>query len=178
MIATEGTDFDIILVSGEPYVDHPLSAAGVIARALDALSDPLFGWLSDRTRTRFGRRRPYIAVGAPLCAVAFFALFTPPQSLSSNQAAVWFVITFVLYFVFHTVFALPHYALGPELTLDYHERSRLFGVREGFSILGTICAAVAPGVLMSGMGMPRNLPLLSSASTRSHKAARGSGAVT
>jgi len=130
-----------------------LAIAIAVARALDALSDPLIGWLSDRTHTRFGRRRPYIAVGAPLCAVAFFALFTPPQSLSTNQAAIWFVITFVLYFVFHTVFALPHYALGPELTLDYHERSRLFGVREGFSILGTICAAVAPGVLMSGMGM-------------------------
>lgn len=130
-----------------------LAIAIAVARALDALSDPLFGWMSDRTRTRWGRRRPYIAVGAPLCAMAFYALFTPPEALQRTQAALWFGVTFILYSVFHTLYALPHYALGPELTLDYHERSRLFGVREAFTILGTIVASVAPGVLIDGFGM-------------------------
>ena len=119
------------------------------ARALDALSDPLVGWLSDRTHTRWGRRRPWIALGAPLCAIAFYALFAPPDSLSGARASAWFATSFVLYFVFHTVYALPHYALGPELTLDYHERSRLFGYREGFSILGTVIASAAPGAMIS-----------------------------
>jgi GPH family glycoside/pentoside/hexuronide:cation symporter len=126
-----------------------LAIAIAIARALDALSDPFFGWLSDRTQTRFGRRRPYMAAMAPLCAIAFWLLFTPPESLSRTGAAFWFGINFILYSVFHTAYALPHYALGPELTLDYHERSRLFGVREGFTILGTIVAAVAPGILIA-----------------------------
>lgn len=124
-----------------------LAIAIAVARALDALSDPFVGWLSDHTRSRWGRRRPYMAIGAPLCAVAFWALFSPPASLSAHGAALWFGATFILYFIFHTVYGLPHYALGPELTLDYHERSRLFGVREGFSILGTIVASIAPGVL-------------------------------
>jgi GPH family glycoside/pentoside/hexuronide:cation symporter len=126
-----------------------LAIAIAIARALDALSDPFFGWLSDRSQTRFGRRRPYMAIMAPLCAVAFWLLFTPPESLTKNSAALWFGITFILYSVFHTAYALPHYALGPELTLDYHERSRLFGVREGFTILGTIVASVTPGILIA-----------------------------
>lgn len=123
------------------------------ARALDALSDPLVGWLSDRTNSRFGRRRPYIALGAPLCALAFYALFAPPESLDVREASAWFLFAFIAYFVLHTVYALPHYALGPELTLDYHERTRLFGYREAFAILGTVIAAAAPGALMSARGL-------------------------
>src|SRR5438876_411273 len=56
-----------------------LAVAIAIARSLDALSDPFVGWLSDRTRSRWGRRRPFMAVGAPLCALAFWALFSPPN---------------------------------------------------------------------------------------------------
>ncbi len=130
-----------------------LAIAIAAARALDALSDPLVGWLSDRSRSRFGRRRPFIALGAPLCALAFYALFAPPVTLSVQAASNWFAVSFVLYFIFHTLYSLPHYALGPELTLDYHERSRLFGYREGFSILGTVIAAALPGLLVSAGGM-------------------------
>jgi GPH family glycoside/pentoside/hexuronide:cation symporter len=130
-----------------------LAIAIAAARALDALSDPLVGWLSDRSRSRFGRRRPFIALGAPVCALAFYALFTPPEALGVRAAQSWFALSFVAYFVFHTLYGLPHYALGPELTLDYHERSRLFGYREGFSILGTVIAAALPGVLVGIVGM-------------------------
>jgi glycoside/pentoside/hexuronide:cation symporter, GPH family len=125
-----------------------LAMAIAIARSLDALSDPLMGWISDHTHTRLGRRRPYMLVGAPLCGVAFFCLLNPPASLTGGRAALWFGITFILYFIFHTVYVLPHYALGPELTQNYHDRSTLFAWRESFTILGTIVAAAAPGVMM------------------------------
>ena len=125
-----------------------LAMAIAIARSLDALSDPLMGWISDHTHTRLGRRRPYMLLGAPLCGMAFFALLNPPASLTGGRAAVWFGVTFILYFLFHTIYVLPHYALGPELTNNYHERSSLFAWRESFTILGTIVAAAAPGVMM------------------------------
>ena len=58
-----------------------LAMAIAIARSLDALSDPLMGWISDHTHTRLGRRRPYMLIGAPLCGVAFFCLLNPPAAL-------------------------------------------------------------------------------------------------
>src|SRR5512144_1298024 len=64
-----------------------MAIAIAVARALHALRDPLFGWLSDRVKTRLGRRRPFIIVFAPLCALAFWALFTPPASLTRGTAA-------------------------------------------------------------------------------------------
>lgn len=129
-----------------------LAIAIAVARVLDALSDPFFGWLSDRTRTRFGRRRPYVALLSPVSAVAFVALFTPPLWLTADGAAVWFGVTFVLHSVFRMGYVLPYWAWGSELTLDYHDRSRLFSVREGCGILGTIVAAVAPGLLIGSWG--------------------------
>ncbi len=129
-----------------------LAIAIALARAFDAVTDPVMGWVTDRTKSRWGRRRPWIALGAPLCALSFWALLSPPASLMGMSAALWFGSMFILYFLFHTVYILPHYALGPELTLDYHERSSLFAVREGFMILGTIVAAAAPGLLMQRFG--------------------------
>jgi GPH family glycoside/pentoside/hexuronide:cation symporter len=143
------------------YSDTILVPLGLIAlvkamaRALDAVTDPMMGWISDRTKSPWGRRRPWMAVGAPLCALAFYFMFTPPPDLSGADAATWFAVTYVLYYLFHTVYIIPHYGLGPELTLDYNERSVLFGIREGFVVGGTLVAAVLPPILISQMGGER-----------------------
>ena len=126
-----------------------------VARALDAITDPIMGWVSDRTRSRWGRRRPWMAIGAPLASLSFYLMFTPPEQLSGVDAAAWFAVTYTLYYLFHTVYIIPHYALGPELTLDYHERSTLFGIREGFVVAGTLTAAVLPPILISVLGGER-----------------------
>jgi GPH family glycoside/pentoside/hexuronide:cation symporter len=126
-----------------------------LARALDAITDPVMGWMTDRTRSRWGRRRPWIALGAPVAALAFYLMFTPPDNISSINAAAWFAATYTLYYLFHTVYIIPHSALGPELTLDYHERSLLFGYREGFVVMGTMIAAVLPPVLISWLASER-----------------------
>lgn len=126
-----------------------------VARALDAVTDPVMGWVSDRTRSRWGRRRPWMAIGAPLAALSFYLMFTPPDQLSGMDAAVWFAATYTLYYLFHTVYIIPHNGLGPEMTLNYHERSTLFGFREGFVVIGTLVAAVLPPVLIGSLGGER-----------------------
>jgi len=129
-----------------------LGLAIAVARAFDAVTDPLMGWLSDRTRSRWGRRRPWVLVGSLLCAGAFWLLFSPPASLSPTEGAAWFLVTYLLYFLFHPVYLVPYMAWGAELTLDYHERSALFGLREATLIAGTLCAAVLPGLFTSWLG--------------------------
>lgn len=126
-----------------------------IARAFDALTDPLMGWLSDRTHSRWGRRRPWMALGAPLAAVAFIAMFTPPPGLSPMTAAGWFALTYTGYYLFHTVYQIPHYGLGPEITQDYRQRASLYGWSEGFSVVGTLIAAVAPWAIGRVVGGER-----------------------
>jgi glycoside/pentoside/hexuronide:cation symporter, GPH family len=125
-----------------------LAIAIAATRCLDAIIDPSIGLISDRTRTRWGRRRPYIFVGAPLGGLAFWALMSPPPYLSGFGGAVWFTATSMLCSFFLTIALLPHYALGAEMSLDYRERNSLFGAREAFGVLGTILAAAAPGLLM------------------------------
>jgi GPH family glycoside/pentoside/hexuronide:cation symporter len=135
------------------YSDEVLVPLGLIAlvkavaRAFDALTDPLMGWVSDRTRSRWGRRRPWMFVGAPLAALAFIAMFSPPSGLSPMSAAGWFAATYTAYYLFHTVYQIPHYGLGPEITQDYRERASLYGWSEGFSVVGTLVAAIAPWAL-------------------------------
>ncbi len=148
--AGAGMALPIVIYMTIFYSDVVLLPLGYIAlvvafaRAFDAITDPMMGWISDRTNTRWGRRRPWMLLGAPLCAVAFYFLFTPPAELTGSAAAPWFLFFFVTYFLFHTVYSIPHYGLGPELTSDYNERSSLFAVMEGAAVLGTIAGTVLP----------------------------------
>ncbi len=128
-----------------------LAVAIAFTRSLDAIIDPAIGLISDRTHSRWGRRRPYIFIGAPLGGLAFWALMSPAASLTGFGGAVWFTAISMLCSLFLTFALLPHYALGAELSLDYNERNSLFGVRESFGVLGTIIAAAAPGFLMQRM---------------------------
>ena len=122
-------------------------------RIFDAVTDPAIGYLSDRTSTRFGRRRPYIAAGSIFVAVAMFLLFNPP-AVSETMETVWFGVTIYILFLFWTIVAVPFESLGPEITFDYHERTSLFGMRDGFLIAGTLAAASSPALV----GWLFNLP--------------------
>jgi len=120
-------------------------------RIFDAIFDPMVGVLSDRTRTRLGRRRPWIILGSIPLAVALAALLAPvPQG---HAATLWFGVSiFALFFFFATVY-VPYDSLGMELSDDYDERTRLLGLRDGVSILGTLAAASAPFAIQKVLGL-------------------------
>jgi GPH family glycoside/pentoside/hexuronide:cation symporter len=115
-------------------------------RIFDAVTDPVIGYMSDRTTTRFGRRRPYIAAGSIFIALMMLLLFNPPQA-SPTFETVWFGVTIYALFLFWTIVTVPYESLGPEITFDYHERTSLFGMRDGFLIAGTLAAAAAPATV-------------------------------
>ena len=99
-----------------------------IPRFTDALTDPIMGYISDHTRSRFGRRRPYIFIGA-ICVGTIFALMWQLPAGHSEMFYFWFfLIGSIIFYMFYTVFATPWVALGYELTGDYHERTRLMAV--------------------------------------------------
>ncbi len=134
------------------YTDQvgvPIATVGAVlfaVRIFDALTDPLLGVVSDRTRTRWGRRRPYILFGSLFLAAAILLLFIPPD-LPPAGATLWFAATLFALFLGWTVVTVPYEALGPELTADYTERTSLFAVRDGLLIAGTLMAAAAPAIV-------------------------------
>ena len=133
-----------------------ITALGYIllaVRLFDAVTDPALGLLSDRTDTRYGRRRPYIFGGSLLLAGSLFFLFNPPM-MGRTAETVWFTVGIFALFLFWTVVTVPYESLGPEITFNYHERTTLFGMRDGALIAGTLAAASAPALIDAVLGLP------------------------
>ncbi len=108
---------------------HLIGIVLMVNRLADALSDPFFGWLSDNTRTRFGRRRPYILLGAVLSGLGLPVLFLAPPAWSPTQLF-WFMLTTALLYVpLMSCFNMPYQSLGAELTPDYDERTSVMSIR-------------------------------------------------
>ncbi len=123
------TNVLIVVLGMDPRLVGWITA---IPRVLDAFTDPLMGYISDKTKSRYGRRRPYIFGGAICAGILFFALWQLPLGQSTTYYVVYFLGVSLVFFCFYTVFATPWVALGYELTPDYHERTRLMGVQNFF----------------------------------------------
>ncbi len=110
----------------------------VIALALvfDAFIDPLLGLASDRTNTRFGRRHPWLYASAIPIAVSWFFLWHPPAGISEPLLITWLLVTAVATRAAISSNEVPSYALAPEMTRDYHERTSVFAYRYVFGWLG------------------------------------------
>lgn len=126
-----------------------------VGRSWDYINDPIIGHISDRTRTRWGRRRPFLLFGALPFALAFLLMWYRPPIASQVGLAVYYAVAYVLFDTAATFVYMPFYALTPELTSNYDERTALTTVRMFFSIVASLVAFTVP-LLIVGSFKPEN----------------------
>ena len=147
----KNTAFSFFLVF---YFNQVLGLSGTlagtaifIALIFDAVSDPVAGSLSDRLRSRWGRRHPFMYASAAPLAVTFWLLFNPPEGLGQAGLFSWLLCFAILVRASMTLYHVPHLALGAELSDDYAERTTVVAFRSFFSMVGAFAAPVV------GMGL-------------------------
>jgi len=107
-----------------------------LPRVWDAISDPVLGHISDNTRSRWGRRRPFIFIGAILSGIFFAILWMPPARFNATAMGYYFLVTSFFFYTGYTIFVVPWSAMGIELTTDYNERTRVQSYRTFFQGIG------------------------------------------
>lgn len=118
-----------------------VGVAQMIPRFWDAVTDPIMGHITDNTRSRWGRRRPYIFFGGMLVSASFIAMWSVPRDWDVSSQFWYFLTMSLVFYSAVTVFEIPHGALGMEMTDDYHERTRLFSAK---SFIGNLGAIITP----------------------------------
>jgi GPH family glycoside/pentoside/hexuronide:cation symporter len=129
------------------------------ARIWDAVTDPIAGWASDRTRSRMGRRRPWMFASALPLAIGFWALWTTPAGVPDGYAALWLGAALLLFYTAQTAFGIPHFSLGAELSTRYHERTRISAARVGAEMIG-MGTAIGALHLLENAGSPESAATL------------------
>jgi GPH family glycoside/pentoside/hexuronide:cation symporter len=115
-----------------------------LPRLFDAMIDPIMGYISDNTKSRWGRRRPYIFIGAILVGIVFILLWQVPSGRSETYYFAYFLIGSVIFYLAYTIYAAPWVGLGYEMTTDYHERTRLMGTQ---NFIGQLAYFIPPWLL-------------------------------
>jgi glycoside/pentoside/hexuronide:cation symporter, GPH family len=131
--------------------------AQVIYAVWNTVNDPLFGYLQDRTRTRSGRYKPWIKVGAPLFSIAFVFVFFPPANWNNHVGGIdyqfplflWYLISQLAYDTFFTICYLACSALLPQMTLDNKERTKISIIAAGFDVLAAAAAGLVPMIFLT-----------------------------
>ncbi|GAB2601293.1 MFS transporter [Pseudactinotalea suaedae] len=149
-----GTSIPINMIKGSMilfYVDmlgmdaRVYAGVMVVYAIIDAIDNPLLGHLSDRTRTRFGRRRPWLLIGAPLLAASMIAFFSAPTSLDGVALVIWFATFAILCEAFDSMLNANYGALLPELFPAERARASANGLRQGFQLVALVISlAVTP----------------------------------
>ena len=136
-----------------------LTAVGLIlmlSRVSDVITDPLIGRYSDKWRTRWGRRKPWVLAGTPIFGVGMWYLFHPPFEFSDmtlfgstfSNGYVWLFLTLTVFYLGATIKDLPFSAWGAELSSNYNERTLIMSWKEVFNVAGLLIASFTPGVIL------------------------------
>jgi GPH family glycoside/pentoside/hexuronide:cation symporter len=138
----------VFYTDGALIVPALAGSALLMGKIYDAINDPILGWISDRTTSRFGKRRVYMIFGALPLAVSIVLLWRVPSGLSEVAIFAWIVGTPIFYDTMNTITSVPYYALTAELTDDYDERASLTAFR---MVLGVpaylVGAALTPALV-------------------------------
>ncbi len=141
--------------------DVLLMAPGVIglifglSRLWDAVTDPLVGYWTDKTRSRLGRRRPWLLASLAPLSLAFYMLWSPIQGLSSPALIAWMTTGIFLFFAAMTIVVVPHQSMGAEISDDPHQRTRIYGGRHIAWILGSFGALAAMSMIIEADDIPQ-----------------------
>ena len=136
--------------TGEMGVPLALAANIILAvRIFDVFTDPVVGYINDRTNTKWGRRRPWIAIATPLLMVSIYMLFIPPEGAGALHLFLWMF----LLSIGTTMLIIPYYAWGAELSPDYNERSRITGWRSISGVVGSLSAQLIPTIALVFFGL-------------------------
>lgn len=151
-VKNNGFDYFLLLFYSQVMgVDAPLvGLALLIALLFDAFSDPVVGYLSDNTHSKWGRRHPWMYASALPVGICYYFLWVPPASLTGNELFPYILTLAILIRVLITFFEVPSSALAAELTEEYDERTSLFSYRFFFGWTGgTLMATVALAVFLT-----------------------------
>ena len=132
------------------YLGVPIALAGMVTTSIlvfDIFTDPVVGWLSDRTNTRWGRRAPWIVIGALIMVAGIIGLFAAPLGISPIAAAVWVGAFFLVATIGFTMVAIPYSATAGEMTESPSERSVMMAWRMGFASIGILIGGALIPVL-------------------------------
>lgn len=114
----------------------------MLARISDVITDPLIGFLSDHTDTRFGKRKPWLAAGSVVMSVSAWQLFAPMGEVTNWHLLIWAMLLWLGW----TMINIPYFAWGAELSEDYNERTRITGWRQAFGYMGNVSVLLIPSL--------------------------------
>ena len=119
----------------------------------DAVTGPLIGSISDRFKSKYGRRHPFLFLSPIPLALSIFLIFNPPEPIVGSQGLMfaWFVTFSILMRTFQTFFAVLHLAMGAELSDDYFERTRIMSFNALFGLYGSVFMHVVAMVIIFGL---------------------------
>lgn len=124
----------------------------LVARIWDAVTDPMMGFISDRTKSKLGKRRIYLVIASPLVLVSMYLMFFPFQIDSEILRVIAVLTSYLIFATVQTMVMIPYYSLSSQIAKDYQQRASYNSYRLGFSIFSSILCVAVPGIIVNSFG--------------------------